>query len=50
LLPLAVSGSSAGWQIDLPLASIAPGDFALVFEARSADGRAEAMVPLRIRR
>ena len=50
LLPLAVSGSSAGWQIDLPLASIAPGDFALVFEAPSADGRAEAIVPLRIRR
>jgi len=50
LLPLAISGSSAGWQLDLPLASIAPGDFALVFEARNGDERAETVVPLRVRR
>jgi len=50
LLPLAISGSSAGWQLDLPLASIAPGDFALVFEAQSGGERAETVVPLRERR
>jgi VWFA-related protein len=50
LLPLAVSGSSAGWQVDLPLASIAPGDFALLFEAQSGPQRAETVVPLRVRR
>ena len=46
LLPLAISGSPDAWQIDLPLASIAPGDFALAFEAQSGDERAEAIVPL----
>jgi VWFA-related protein len=50
LLPLAISESSAGWQLDLPLASIAPGDFALVFEAQSGDERTETVVPLRMRR
>jgi hypothetical protein len=50
LVPLAVGGSPAVWQVDLPLSSIAPGDFALVFEAQSGDERAEAIVPLRIRR
>ena len=50
LLPLAISGSSAGWQLDLPLASIAPGDFALVFEAQSGDEQAETVVPFRVRR
>ena len=50
LLPLAIGGSPEAWQVDLPLASIAPGDFALVFEAQSGGQRAEAIVPLRIRR
>jgi VWFA-related protein len=50
LLPLAVSGSPEAWHVDLPLASIAPGDFALVFEAQSGDERAETVVPLRVRR
>ena len=51
LIPLAIAGPSDGWHhLDLPLASIAPGDFALVFEARSGEQRAEAIVPLRVRR
>ena len=51
LIPLAIAGSSNGWhQLDLPLASIAPGDFAIVFEARSGEHRAEAIVPLRVKR
>ena len=50
LIPLAIAGPSNGWhQLDLPLASIAPGDFAIVFEARSGEQRAEAIVPLRCR-
>ena len=51
LIPLAIAGPSNGWHhLDLPLASIAPGDFAIVFEARSGEHRAETVVPLRIRR
>jgi hypothetical protein len=51
LIPLAIAGPSNGWHhLDLPLASIAPGDFAIVFEARSGEHRAEAVVPVRIRR
>jgi hypothetical protein len=51
LIPLAIGGPSNGWHhLDLPLASIAPGDFAVVFEARSGEQRAEAVVPLRVRR
>jgi hypothetical protein len=50
LLPLAVGGSPAAWRVDLPLASIAPGDFALVFEAESGPPKAETVVALRVRR
>ena len=51
LIPLAIAGPANGWHhLDLPLASIAPGDFAIVFEAKSGEHRAEAIVPVRIRR
>jgi hypothetical protein len=51
LIALAVGGLSEGWyRLDLPLASIAPGEFAVVLEARSGDASAEAIVPLRVRR
>ena len=51
LVPLAIAGPSNGWHLlDLPLASIAAGDFAIVFEARSGEHRAEAVVPVRVRR
>lgn len=51
LVPLAVGGPANGfYQVDLPLASIAAGDFAVVLEGRSGDARAEAIVPLRVRR
>jgi hypothetical protein len=51
LIPLAISGSADGWhQLDLPLASIAPGDFAVVIEAQSGEERAETVVPLRVKR
>jgi hypothetical protein len=51
LVPLAVGGPANGfYQVDLPLASIAPGDFAVVIEAKSGEARAEVIVPLRVRR
>ena len=51
LIALPITGRPGDWQrLDLPLASIAPGDFAVVIEARSGDDRAETVVPLRIRR
>jgi VWFA-related protein len=51
LTPLAVKRSPDGWhELDLPLASIAPGDFAVVFEAHSGAGQAETLVPFRVRR
>jgi len=51
LIPLAIAGHVEGWhRLDLPLASIAPGDFAIVLEARSGEERAEAIVPLRVKR
>jgi hypothetical protein len=51
LTALPITGPSGDWhRLDLPLASIAPGDFAVVIEARSSDDRAEMIVPLRIKR
>ncbi len=51
LVPLTIGGPSDGWhRLDLPLASIAPGDFAIVIEAQSGDNRAETVVPIRVRR
>ena len=48
LIALPITGRPGDWhRLDLPLASIAPGDFAVVIEARSGDDRAETVVPLR---
>ena len=51
LIALQITAPPGDWhRLDLPLASIAPGDFAVVIEARSGDDRAETIVPLRIKR
>lgn len=48
LLPLAVTATGAHYQIDLPLSSVARGDYLIEIAAVSGDDRAEALVPLRI--
>jgi VWFA-related protein len=52
LVDLSVQRSSGrnDCQIDLPLASIAAGDFVIAIVASSGDSRAEALVPLRVQR
>jgi VWFA-related protein len=44
------SSGSNDYQIDLPLASIAAGDFVIAIAAASGEARAEALVPLRVLR
>jgi VWFA-related protein len=44
------SNPAGGYEIDLPLATIARGEFLLSIEANYADERAEALVPLRVLR
>jgi VWFA-related protein len=48
--PIPVAATSAGFEIDLPLRTIARGEFLISIEAVHADERAEAIVPLRILR
>ena len=51
LLKLAVTPPRAAvdaYEIDVPLASMARGDFLIAIEATAGDDRAEALVPLRI--
>jgi VWFA-related protein len=51
LVPLPIAGGAGGWyRLDLPLASIAPGDFAVAIDAHNGNDRAEAFVPIRVRR
>jgi hypothetical protein len=47
-LPLTRATPGEGHQLDLPLTSIAPGEFAIAFEAARGDEHAEAMVPFRV--
>jgi VWFA-related protein len=49
-LPVAADAARNGHQIDLPLASIAQGEYVIAIEARSADTRADAHVALRVTR
>jgi VWFA-related protein len=46
-LPLAPDGR--GWRLDLPLSSIARGDYVLALEARAGDVRTAAYVPVRVK-
>jgi VWFA-related protein len=43
-----VDGQPGVFQIDLPLAAVARGDFLIAIEAADADARAAAMVPVRV--
>ena len=47
-LPVGPASAGGGYQLDLPVASIAAGEFAVVFDATSGDARAEAFVPFRV--
>jgi len=43
-----MAGAETTYQIDVPLASIARGDFLIAVEASHGDERARVLVPLRI--
>jgi hypothetical protein len=47
-LPVKRTAAADGYQIDLPLASIAAGEFAIAIDAVSGADRARAMVPIRV--
>jgi VWFA-related protein len=49
-LPIHPVASGAGYQIDLPLTSLASGEFLVAIVARSTTERVETLVPLRIGR
>jgi hypothetical protein len=49
-VPLRRSTMGDAYELELPLASVAAGEFALVFEARSGEAHAEALVPFRVSR
>ena len=51
LLPLtvaAVEGAESGYEIDLPLASVARGDYLIEITAAAGDDRARDLVPVRV--
>jgi hypothetical protein len=43
-----LSKTPKGWTVDFPLQSIARGDYLIAIEARSAEHRAVAYLPIRI--
>lgn len=49
LMTLPVKHEAAAWTIDLPLSSIARGDYVLALEAHAGDHVAAAYVPLRVK-
>jgi VWFA-related protein len=49
-LPIHSEGEGAGFRLDLPLSSLATGEFIIAIAARTPAERVEAMVPLRISR
>ena len=49
LVELPLAPDTAGWRVDLPLASIARGDYVLALEARAGDLRTAAYVPIRVK-
>jgi hypothetical protein len=48
VLPLSAPGPGGGHQLELPLTSIAPGEFVIAFEASAGEARAEAFLPFRV--
>lgn len=49
-LPIHAEGEGGGFRLDLPLSSLATGEFLIAIAARTAGERVEALVPLRISR
>ena len=49
-LPIHSEGEGAGFRLDLPLSSLATGEFIIAIAARTPAERVEALVPLRISR
>ena len=49
-LPIHAIGDGAGYQLDLPLTSLATGEFLIAIVARTATERVETLVPMRIGR
>ena len=49
-LPIHAEGEGGGFRLDLPLSSLATGEFIIAIAARTPAERVEAMVPLRISR
>ena len=47
-LPVAKAPGAAGYQIDLPLASIARGDYLIAIAAASGEEHTRALIPLRV--
>ena len=48
LVTLPLQRTADRYQLDLPLASVAAGEFAIVFDAVSGDARTESMVAFRV--
>lgn len=48
LTELPATREAGGWRVDLPLSSIARGDYLLALEARAGSDRAVAYLPLRV--
>ena len=48
LLPLAVSAAGGSYHIDLPLSSVARGDYLIEIAATAGDDHTETLVPLRV--
>jgi VWFA-related protein len=49
-LPIHSEGEGAGFRLDLPLSSLATGEFIIAIAARNSTERVETLVPLRISR
>jgi VWFA-related protein len=49
-LPIQADGESGGFRLDLPLSSLATGEFLIAIGARTSADRIETLVPLRISR
>ena len=49
-LPIHSEGEGVGFRLDLPLSSLATGEFIIAIAARNSTERVETLVPLRISR
>jgi hypothetical protein len=49
-LPIQAEGEGGAFRLDLPLSSLAAGEFLIAIAARTSAERVEALVPLRITR